>query len=130
VNSLINPRQSLPIEYVGSSLNVQVAANHEGPRPGMPAPEAELFGFPQTHLSQLFGQNFLILRFSDTPSNSKHGFTISSKHTQAWARYAALEGSVYLIRPDGYIMATWVESGTNTAVDVEKLIDESLKVAT
>jgi 3-(3-hydroxy-phenyl)propionate hydroxylase len=129
VNSLINPRQSSPIEYVGSALNKQAKANHKGPRPGMPAPEAELFGFPQTHLSQLFGKSFVTLRFSDSPSTTKHGITISSKHSQAWSRYAAFEGSVYLVRPDGYIMAAWVESEENDIVDVEKVIDSALKVA-
>jgi 3-(3-hydroxy-phenyl)propionate hydroxylase len=129
VNSLINPRQSSPIEYVGSALNNQGSADHKGPRPGMPAPEAELFGFPETHLSQLFGQSFVTLRFSDTQSTTKHGITISSKHSQAWSRYQAFEGSVYLIRPDGYIMAAWVESEENHIVDVEKVIDSALKVA-
>jgi 3-(3-hydroxy-phenyl)propionate hydroxylase len=94
----------------------------------MPAPEAELFGFAQTHLSQLFGRSFVTLRFSDQ-STTKHGITISSKHSQAWSRYAAQEGSMYLIRPDGYIMAAWVESGPSNAVDVEKLIDQALKAA-
>jgi 3-(3-hydroxy-phenyl)propionate hydroxylase len=129
VSSLINPRQSLPIEYVGSALNMEVAGNHDGPRPGMPAPEAELFGFAQTHLSQLFGQRFVTLRFSDTQPNTEYGVTISRKHSQAWSRYAAQEGSIYLVRPDGYIMATWVESGANNAVDVQQLIDNALNVA-
>jgi 3-(3-hydroxy-phenyl)propionate hydroxylase len=136
VNSLINPRQSLPIEYVGSALNIQandipLNKNHNGPRPGMPAPEAELFGFSQTHLSQLFGKDFVALRFSDTPSSkaAEYTTTVSSQHTQAWSRYAAKEGRVYLIRPDGYIMATWMESNTGNSVDVARLIDNALKVA-
>jgi 3-(3-hydroxy-phenyl)propionate hydroxylase len=129
VNSLINPRQSLPIEYVGSALNTQTAANHTGPRPGMPAPEAQLFGFPQAHLSQLFGTRFVALCFSDTASTSEYVTAISSKHTQAWSRYRAQEGTVYLIRPDGYIMATWVEANERDSIDISKLIENALKVA-
>jgi 3-(3-hydroxy-phenyl)propionate hydroxylase len=129
VNSLINPRQSLPIEYVGSALNMQATANHEGPPPGMPAPEAQLFGFTQTHLSQLFGKGFVTLRFSNAVSTDHNIISITAKHSQAWSRYAAQEGSMYVIRPDGYIMATWVESTTNDSIDVTKLIDNALKVA-
>jgi 3-(3-hydroxy-phenyl)propionate hydroxylase len=129
VNSLLNPRQSLPIEYVGSKLNINADAKHEGPRPGMPAPEAQLFGFSQTHLSQLFGRGFVTLRFSNVVSSDQNFIVINNTHAQAWSRYAAQEGSMYLIRPDGYIMATWIESNANNAIDVAKLIDKALKVA-
>jgi 3-(3-hydroxy-phenyl)propionate hydroxylase len=131
VNSLLNPRQSLPIEYVGSALNIDANPNtkHEGPRPGMPAPEAQLFGFPQTHLSQLFGKGFVTLRFSNEVSAHHNVVNISSEHTQAWSRYDAQEGSTYLIRPDGYILATWIESNANHAIDAARLIDKALKVA-
>ena len=131
VNSLLNPRQSQPIEYVGSALNIDASSNakHEGPRPGMPAPEAQLFGFPQTHLSQLFGKGFVTLRFSNAVSANHNVVNINSEHTQAWSRYAAQEGSTYLIRPDGYILATWIESNTNNAIDAARLIDKALKVA-
>jgi 3-(3-hydroxy-phenyl)propionate hydroxylase len=81
VKSLINPRQSAPIEYLGSALNipqglesVQKAGSH-GPwlRAGLPAPEAllrvERDGVANAvHLSEFFGHCFaLITFFADAP---------------------------------------------------------------
>ncbi len=81
--SLINPRQSTPIEYVGSPLNVElnvapsaaprVSPSPQAPaapaspaaRPGMPAPEASLTcATGPCHLSQQLGHSFVLLVFS------------------------------------------------------------------
>ncbi len=83
--TLINPRQSTPIEYVASPLNgadsrcclakaneamsatpeLQARAENETIlRPGMPAPEAVLMSsHGHKHLTEYFGQGFLLLVF-------------------------------------------------------------------
>jgi 3-(3-hydroxy-phenyl)propionate hydroxylase len=127
VSSLLNPRQSTPIEYVGSPLNLTVGS-------GLPAPEAKLdvaSGLGVSHLSALFGQHWTLLHFTDAPAITKDsahpelvegacpattraGLRVGSVITQtvvlsqtsaaqAWERYAAHEGLCVLIRPDAYI---------------------------
>ncbi len=83
--TLINPRQSTPIEYVASPLNgayskrpvsgaraamsatsaIQAGAENQSLiRPGMPAPEAALMSSRgQKHLSEYFGHGFVLLVF-------------------------------------------------------------------
>jgi 3-(3-hydroxy-phenyl)propionate hydroxylase len=108
-SSLLNPRQSTPIEYVGSQLNLTAGS-------GLPAPEAKLdqgCGLGAPHLSALWGRHWTLLHFTNDLNNPKS--TKSTKDTvqtailsqsnapQAWERYAAHEGLCVLIRPDGYI---------------------------
>ncbi len=147
VRSLINPRQTSPVEYVDSPLNEPDtgAAFHGGARAGMPAPEARLrslqgAGLPSAgHLTTLFGGNFVALYFSDNPHLplsllpliesplaaqarpavaalrlvrvATHGDpderTVVDELGQAWLRYDAADGTLYLIRPDGYVMGRW-----------------------
>lgn len=123
VSALLNPRQSTPVEYVGSALNL--AGDLMAPvRAGMPAPEAKLRG-PQgdVHLTSCFGNAFVLLSFSDTalPEDltervkviriSSQGQpaqnTLVDERGQARARYGASDGSTYLVRPDGYLMGCW-----------------------
>ncbi len=121
VRSLINPRQSTPITYVGSPLNAD--ATHgwtsEQAAPGAPAPEALLQdGRGAFHLSNRFGRDFLLLSFGpvDQPAPTVPGvevLTIDSdmdSHGQAWQRYG-LSGrdatALVLVRPDGYVMGRW-----------------------
>ena len=133
VRSLINPRQSTPIRYAGSPLNVpeQGAWTHALATPGMPAPEALLQGLPIAqgaqnqpspwHLTSRWGKGLVALVFnSDAPDSAAalaaHGveticITPSNDTSgQAWQRYglphAQAQGLV-LIRPDGYVMGRW-----------------------
>jgi len=154
VRTLINPRQSTPIEYVGSPLN-QVSEADEalfagGPRAGMPAPEANVMGaHGELHLTTLFGHCFTLLCFGSVAQVPPDLLTLSKPsasaqsgreakrapnvsdlqivciscdgtaevHTnisavidpsgQAHERYAAAPGMLYLIRPDGYVLARW-----------------------
>ncbi len=114
VSSLINPRQSLPIEYVGSPLNI---TEHSG----VPAPEAALEAIlgeastsAITHLSQCFGDTFTLLQLVDldvgTITTHPLVRVLALKKLdapQVYERYAG-KGACVLIRPDGYITARWV----------------------
>jgi 3-(3-hydroxy-phenyl)propionate hydroxylase len=130
VSALLNPRQSTPVEYVGSVLNL--AGDVIAPvRAGMPAPEAKLSGpTGDVHISSCFGSSFVVLCFSDAvlPVNiselareagssptavrviqvTSHGLpgqnTLVDELGQARVRYGANEGSTYVVRPDGYLM--------------------------
>lgn len=71
VSALLNPRQSTPVEYVDSALNLPMQPGDapRNARPGVPAPEARLIA-PDgsvTHLSTCFGAGFVVLYFSDQP---------------------------------------------------------------
>ncbi|MDI9334397.1 MAG: FAD-dependent monooxygenase [Cytophagales bacterium] len=115
VSSLINPRQSLPIEYTGSPLNLTGLS-------GMPAPEAILdkastsAGAHLTHLTQYFGDAFTLLQLVDLDAGviKQHPLVQvlalkKSEAPQVYERYASL-GAFVLIRPDGYIAASWTEA--------------------
>ena len=133
VSALLNPRQSTPVKYVGSALNL--AGDASGVlRAGMPAPEAKLRGpAGDVHLSPCFGAAFVVLSFSESGLSadltvlandagsspaavrviqiSSHGQpgqnTLVDESGQARARYGANEGLTYLVRPDGYRMGCW-----------------------
>ena len=71
VRSLINPRQSAPVAYPDSPLNLDDdraddCADGAVARVGEPAPEVRIEGPGVTHLTQLFGRGFIVLLFSDT----------------------------------------------------------------
>jgi 3-(3-hydroxy-phenyl)propionate hydroxylase len=126
VRPLINPRQTAPIRYEGSVLNVAqeggVWAN-ELAAPGMPAPEALLNGsHGPVHLSSLFGADFLCLVFSGGAmpealrALTQHGVAVlevsrdADPHGQAYTRYglpSQAAQALVLVRPDGYVLGRW-----------------------
>jgi 3-(3-hydroxy-phenyl)propionate hydroxylase len=149
MRSLINPRQSLPIEYVNSPLNQadQGAPFVGGARAGMPAPEATLRTLQgQKHLTALFGSGFLALYFSNNPhlpwcfppgtaalrrvrvaaQGNPEACTVIDELGQAWQRYDAIEGTLYLIRPDGYVMGRWRDLASSP-VDLDRVLKDALK---
>lgn len=119
VRALINPRQSSPIEYVGSPLNAGEDAGWTSAlaAPGAPAPEALLRDAQgDFHLSQRYGQGFVCLVFGgEAPAlpPDVQALVITPAmdlHAQAWQRYGlqrAEEPALVLVRPDGYVMGRW-----------------------
>ena len=125
VRPLINPRQSAPIVYADSPLNV---AQEEGwandlAAPGAPAPEALLAGIQGPfHLSSRWGHDFVCLVLADGPlphaikSLVEHGVGVldiapaADTAGQAWQRYGltgTADQALVLVRPDGYVMGRW-----------------------
>jgi 3-(3-hydroxy-phenyl)propionate hydroxylase len=154
VRPLINPRQTTPVEYVGSALNRPDAASDfaGGPRAGTAAPEARLHSLQGPwHLTSTFGTRFVGLYFSDDPHWPAHLLraaaiqrlsaaglrlirmatqgapderTMVDESGQAWRRYDATEGTLYLIRPDGYVMGRW---RGEASLDLDRVLEEALK---
>jgi 3-(3-hydroxy-phenyl)propionate hydroxylase len=125
VRSLINPRQSTPITYVGSPLNAEQTEvwTNELAAPGAPAPDALLQdGQGAFHLSSRFGRDFLVLVFGllDQRAPSLQDLDLLAidpamdVHGQAWQRYglpSANHKALVLVRPDGYVMGRWQGHG-------------------
>ena len=120
VRSLINPRQSSPIAYVGSPLNVAQGSGwtHDRAAPGVPAPDALLQdGTTAWHLSSHFGHGFVCLAFGGAgPDLTDLGVaaidlpSTTDSLGQAWERYGLTrpdEAALVLVRPDGYVMGRW-----------------------
>jgi 3-(3-hydroxy-phenyl)propionate hydroxylase len=159
VRSLINPRQTSPVEYVDSPLNQPDHGTDfaGGARAGMPAPEARLrTSQGMGHLTALFGSGFVALYFSDDPrlpacvqqvaGSSRSGVaglrlvrvstrgapdanSVVDELGQAWQRYDATEGTIYLVRPDGYVMGRWRE-GASTRVAIDQVLKRALEDVT
>lgn len=125
VRSLINPRQSAPVQYRDSALNVPQTGQwrSELAAPGQPAPEALLSAsHGPYHLSQAFGKDFICLVFSDgalpaaLTQLASRGIGVleippgADQLGQARERYGldtAASQALVLVRPDGYVMGRW-----------------------
>ncbi len=138
VRPLINPRQSAPISYDASPLNLEDGAPQAGAAaaPGQPAPEALLedAGAP-LYLSASFGAGFVALALDpdaglaaelDALAAATHGAlrplrvlkagngALQDAHGQLRQRYGAQAGTVYLLRPDGYVLGRWIAPAAAT----------------
>ncbi len=138
VRQLINPRQSAPISYDASPLNLADGAQQAGAAaaPGQPAPEALLQdGGAPLHLSACFGTGFVALALDpdaqlaaelDALAAATRGAprplrvlktgkdALQDPHGQLRQRYGAQAGSVYLLRPDGYVLGRWIAPAAAT----------------
>lgn len=144
VRPLVNPRQSTPISYLESPLNIltQEAAFSGGPRAGDTAPEALLqTAMSRKHLTEYFGHGFVALYFAgrnampqiltdffgvlnandmfvDVVCIARDGIAennvVADAAGQAWDRYNAQEGTLYLVRPDGYVLGRWRQADLNS----------------
>jgi 3-(3-hydroxy-phenyl)propionate hydroxylase len=125
-----------------------------GARAGMPGPEARLRTLQGLgHLTALYGSEFVALYFSNNPrlpdylqrlsegsrsavaalrlvrvsaQGAPDPRTVVDVLGQAWQRYGAMEGTLYLIRPDGYVMGRWRDSAS-TDIDIDRVLDRTLK---
>ena len=137
ISTLLNPRQSTPVEYTGSALNLPKQPDElsGGIHAGLPAPEARLQGIGgDVHLTSCFGTGFVVLYFAareglpaelaalasleQTSPASVQVICIASQGQpglntwvdvagQARARYGVTDGGACLVRPDGYVMGHW-----------------------
>ncbi len=121
VRPLLNPRQSAPIRYVESSLNLPQTSDawsHDDAAPGSPAPEALLAD--GSHLSRHFGAGFVCLVFARHVPAGLQALAArgveplllapSDVAPQAWQRYGVgpeVAEALVLVRPDGYVMGRW-----------------------
>jgi 3-(3-hydroxy-phenyl)propionate hydroxylase len=156
IRSLINPRQSLPVEYVDSPLNQpdHGTAFAGGARAGMPGPEARLHTLQGPgHLTTLFGTGFVALYFSNDPrlpaclqsvaatpstdtavlrvvrvasQGTPDSRTVIDELGQAWRRYDAREDTLYLMRPVGYVMGRWREAAS-APLEIDRVLQRALK---
>jgi 3-(3-hydroxy-phenyl)propionate hydroxylase len=120
----------------------------------MPGPEARLHTLQGPgHLTTLFGTGFVALYFSNNPRppaclqsagaapsadtaalrlvrvaarGSPDAETVVDELGQAWQRYDAREDTLYLMRPDGYVMGRWRET-SSAPVDIDRVLRRALK---
>ncbi|MET4577261.1 FAD-dependent monooxygenase [Ottowia thiooxydans] len=115
VRRLIDPRQSTTVGYPTSPLNqsAEDAAFSAGPRSGFAFLDGPL---PQGgHLCQHIGPGFTVMAFDPVPELAAQ-VTAQNLHVkllkldakgEIGQRYDAQAGTVYLIRPDGNVLARW-----------------------
>jgi 3-(3-hydroxy-phenyl)propionate hydroxylase len=117
VRSLVNPRQTFPSTYPESPLH-----RGDGPLVGRAAPDWPIAARFAEHLSELFGNRFVLLlfgvRFEGAPldeldvytfvrEGADGGTTSVDREGAVHARYGVTTTSAVLVRPDGYVMAQW-----------------------
>ncbi len=125
IAELINPRQTAAVAYTASSLSTpDTDAWQGGPRPGEVLPEVSVGG-PVGHVTEVVGPGFVWLHFGAPPAWAvAEGLRLVPVLAQADARWPqalvdavgrlarefdAVEGSAYLLRPDGHVAARWTQ---------------------
>lgn len=125
IANLINPRQTQAVHYADSPLSSAGDDLPAGPQPGEAMPEQLL---EDGHLTDLIGPSFTVLVF-DAPQDGAvnldacaadvtellarglplrmHVLTLTLATQDAFAALGALQGAIYLLRPDGHVAARW-----------------------
>ena len=135
VRSLINPRQSTPIHYINSALNVPDTDSWSSDltAPGMPMPEVLLDDGMHSprHLTQQFGHSFVCIVFGESLDELKQAnlmqngvkiYSILGNKYAGCSHFLPLksnESAILLMRPDGYIIWRWM--GTDIAPVLEAM---------
>jgi 3-(3-hydroxy-phenyl)propionate hydroxylase len=111
VRPLINPRQTAPIAYVDSPLNgADDGGFGAGPAPGSVLPECPLH---DGHLTQRLPPDFCALHFGDArqapelPCLRIDLPRSTDRSGRLYPRFGATDGTLYLVRPDGHVLARW-----------------------
>ena len=75
-------------------------------------PLAALCGAPASDSQSAGLSGLTVLRVSQRSSDEAG--TLFDAHAEAWLRYGAAEGDVFLVRPDGYLLASWARPQADT----------------
>jgi 3-(3-hydroxy-phenyl)propionate hydroxylase len=128
VRPLINPRQTAPIAYADSPLNrASDDAFEAGPAPGTILPECPIAG---GFVTALLDNDFSTLYFGearDAPALPccVHALPRSADCTgHLYPLYGATDGTLYLVRPDGHVLARWRDA---RRADVPGALQQALK---
>ena len=110
LRALINPRQTSPIAYTASPLNGASDGFSAGPPPGSVLPECPL---GDGHITELLGNGFTALYFGEQSDAPALPCTLRAIPRAAdstghlYPMYGAIDGTLYLVRPDGHVLARW-----------------------
>jgi 3-(3-hydroxy-phenyl)propionate hydroxylase len=126
IANLINPRQTQAVHYADSPLSSESGGDlPAGPKPGEAMPEQSL---EEGHLTDLIGPRFTVLVLDAGPGAGVqgdacaadiarfqarglpvrlHALKLTAATRDAFAALGALQGAIYLLRPDGHVAARW-----------------------
>jgi len=126
IAELINPRQTAAVTYTGSPLSTpDTDAWSGGPAPGEVLPEVPVGG-PVAHVTETVGPGFVLLHF-DAPTawdfgddlrvvpvlaraDARRPQALIDREARLAREFDALDGSAYLLRPDGHVAARWKQA--------------------
>ena len=125
----VNPRQSSPYDYVASALTTpDIEPFAGGPRPGAPLACVKLAA--GSYLTDWVTERFVLLVFRnsrqklsdlDAPAPGVEIRPVTDP--RAIAAYDAVDGTAYLVRPDGHVCARW---RTVTRDNVRRALERAL----